>query len=212
MAHKRYFDMINKYGTCVLKIGGSQYPDVNAVYKIGEVVQSLSEQYQIKAIVVSAMGKTTSELDATAHSITKKQPNKCALDGYLATGEIQSAALLAMHLDDIGIPAHYYDAKSFGILTDENFGKATIQKITMPYVCPLNGIPVVAGFQGVTKYGDFTTLGREGSDITAVWVATVLAAGCCWFFKNGGGIYDKAPNGGSDAKLFREISYTWWYI
>lgn len=196
-----------EYRSVVLKFGGSVLSDENAVYRVADFVKTLSEQYEIKAIVVSAMGKTTNQLDGLAHRIATK-PNKRDLDALLATGEMQSAALLSMRLNDIGVPAHSYNAQQFGILTDDKFGNATIKRIEMTHVSPLNGIPVVAGFQGVNEFEDYTTLGREGSDISAVWVATVMAADFCWFFKDGGGIYDKNPNENPDARLFKELSYT----
>ena len=196
-----------EYKSVVLKCGGSVISDKDAICNVADVIKKLSKQYEIKAIVVSAMGKTTSELYDQARSIAGKM-TKRELDTYLVTGEIQSAALLAMRLNAIGVPAHSYDAKSFGIITDDNFGNAKIKKITMQHVCLLNGIPVVAGFQGVTEHGDFTTLGPEGSDITAVWIATVMVADCCWLLKNGGGICDKNPKTNTDARMFSEISYT----
>lgn len=199
-------DMI-KYNSVVLKFGGSVIANEGDIYRTAGIVRDLSKQYDIKAVVVSAMGKTTNNLDCLAHRVASK-PNKRELDALLATGEMQSATLLSMCLNSLGVPAQSYNAQQFGIITDDNFGKAEIHHITMNHVSPLNGIPIVAGFQGVNKFDDYTTLGREGSDITAVWVAAVMPADFCWFFKDGGGIYDKNPNKNSDAKLFKEISYT----
>ncbi|MBO4745862.1 MAG: hypothetical protein J5613_02210 [Alphaproteobacteria bacterium] len=196
-----------EYKSVVLKFGGSVISDENAVYRVADLVKTLSEQYKIKAIVVSAMGKTTNYLDQLAHKVANK-PDKRELDALLATGEMQSAALLSMRLNDIDVPAYSYNAQQFGILTDDNFGNATIQRILWTHVNTLKGIPVVAGFQGVDKFDNYTTLGREGSDISAVWVATVMTADFCWFFKDGGGIYDKNPNENPDARLFKELSYT----
>lgn len=198
--------MIN-YKRVVLKFGGSVVPDENAIGRVAGVVKKLSEQYEISAVVVSAMGKTTNNLDALAHRIANA-PDKRELDALLATGEMQSAALLSMRLNAIGVPARGYNAYQCGIQTDNHFGNAQIQHMGMERVNPLCGIPVVAGFQGVTEYGDITTLGREGSDISAVMVAVALGADFCWFFKNGGGICDKNPNANSDARLFNVISYT----
>ena len=196
-----------EYKSVVLKFGGSVLSDENAIYRVADLVKTLSEQYKIKAIVVSAMGKTTNQLDGLAHRVANK-PNKRELDALLATGEMQSAALLSMCLNDIGVPAYSYNAQQFGILTDDKFGNAKIQRILWTHVNTLKGIPIVAGFQGIDKYDNYTTLGREGSDISAVWVATVMVADFCWFFKDGGGIYDKNPNENPDAHLFKELSYT----
>ncbi len=196
-----------EYKSVVLKFGGSVLSDENAICRVADFVKTLSQEYEVKAIVVSAMGKTTNQLDGLAHR-TARNPNKRELDALLATGEMQSAALLSMRLNDIGVPAYSYNAQQFGILTNDKFGNATIKRIEMTYVSPLNGIPIVAGFQGIDKYENYTTLGREGSDISAVFIATVMVADFCWFFKDGGGIYDKNPNENPDAHLFSELSYT----
>ena len=191
----------------VLKFGGSVIPNEFAVVRVADTVKELSSKYNIISVVVSAMGKTTNNLDALAHR-TANNPDKRELDALLATGEMQSAALVAMRLNAIGVPARSYNAGQFGIKTDNNFGDAKIEKITMKYVNHLYGIPVVAGFQGITESGDITTLGREGSDISAVVVAAALSADFCWLFKDGGGIYEKNPKTCVTAKLFKEISYT----
>ncbi len=196
-----------EYKNVVLKFGGSVIPDENGICQVADVVKTLSLKYNIMAVVVSAMGKTTNILDDLAHRVAN-EPNLRELDALLSTGEMQSAALLSMRLNTIGIPAKGYNAYQCGIKTDNCFGNAQIQHMEMERVNPLYGIPVIAGFQGVTEYGDITTLGREGSDISAVAIAAAMGADFCWFFKNGGGIYDKNPKKHADARLFREISYT----
>ena len=196
-----------KYKSVVLKFGGSVISDTAAVGRVANVIKQVSDVYDIRAVVVSAMGKTTNNLDAMAQTLAVR-PDVRELDALLATGEMQSAALVAMRLNAIGVPARSYNAVQFGIKTDDNFGAANIQQITMEHVNRLYGIPVVAGFQGVTKYGDITTLGREGSDISAVIVAAACSADFCWFFKNGGGICDKNPNKEAGGEMFQKISYT----
>lgn len=196
-----------EYKKVVLKFGGSVIPDTDAIIKVADMVKKISMNYNIVAIVVSAMGKTTNNLDALAHKMTNK-PDLRELDALLATGEMQSVSLLSIRLNEIGLPARGYNAWQFGIMTDDKFSDAKIQGVNMRYVNQLYGVPVVAGFQGITKYNDITTLGREGSDISAVAIATAMGADFCWFFKNGGGIYDKNPIKDKDARLLREISYT----
>ena len=196
-----------EYKSCVLKFGGSVIPDVAGVYRVADVIKSLLLEYNVMAVVVSAMGKTTNNLDAMAHNVASK-PNPREMDALLATGEMQTAALLSMRLNAIGIMARGYNAYQCGIKTDDNFGDAQIQHMGMELVNPLYGIPIIAGFQGVTEYGDITTLGREGSDISAVAVAIALGADFCWFFKDGGGICDKNPNKHPDAHVFKNVSYT----
>lgn len=196
-----------KYERVVLKFGGSVISDEAAIGRVANVIKNLSEKYTIMAVVVSAMGKTTNGLDALAHRISPK-PDRRELDALLATGEMQSASLLSMRLNAVGIPARSYNAMQCGIKTDNNFGNAKIKHMGCDFVNPLYGMPVVAGFQGVTDYCDITTLGREGSDISAVYIAVAMGADFCWFFKNGGGIYDKNPKNEKDACLLQKLSYT----
>ncbi|MBR6838838.1 MAG: hypothetical protein IKM94_04715 [Alphaproteobacteria bacterium] len=193
-----------KYKSVVLKFGGSVIPDENGIYKVANVIKNLSSQYNVMAVVVSAMGKTTNNLDALAHRVAKK-PNVRELDALLATGEMQSAALLAMRLNAIGVPARSYNAWQCGIQTDDNFGNAKINHLDLHNINTFYGLPIVTGFQGVTQHGDITTLGREGSDISAVAIAAALGADFCWFFKNGGGICEKYLN---KDKILQQISYT----
>lgn len=192
-----------KYNSVVLKFGGSVIPDENGIYKVANVIKNLSSQYNVMAVVVSAMGKTTNNLDALAHRVAKK-PNVRELDALLATGETQSAALLSMKLNAMGVPAVSYNAVQCGIQTDNHFGNAQIQHMGMERVNLLYGMPIITGFQGVTKQGDITTLGREGSDISAVAIAAALGVDFCWLFKNGGGICETYPN---KDKIFKQISY-----
>lgn len=196
-----------EYKNVVLKFGGSVIPDENGIFRVADIIQKLSLKYKVVAVIVSAMGKTTNNLDVLAHNVAPK-PNARELDALLATGEMQTAALLSMRLNAMGIMARGYNAYQCGIKTDNHFGDAQIQHMGMERINPLYGIPVIAGFQGVTENGELTTLGREGSDISAVAVAIAMCADFCWFFKNGGGIYDKSPKSNPDAKLYNVISYT----
>lgn len=196
-----------EYKKVVLKFGGSVISDEAAIARVVYTIEKVLESYQIVAVVVSAIGKTTNNLDCLAHRVSNS-PNPRELDALLATGEMQSAALVSMRLNSMGIPARSYNAMQFGIVTDSNFGNAEIKKMFVEKVNPLYGIPVVAGFQGVNENGDFTTLGREGSDISAVIIGAACRADFCWFFKDGGGIYNKNPKEDADARLYKEISYT----
>lgn len=196
-----------EYKNVVLKFGGSVIPDENGIYQVANIIQNLSLKYNVMAVVVSAMGKTTNNLDTLAHRVAKN-PNVRELDALLATGEMQSVALLSMRLNDMGVLAVGYNAYQCRIETDDNFGNAKIQHMGMERINHLYGIPIIAGFQGITERGEITTLGREGSDISAVMIAVACGADFCWFFKDGGGIYDKNPSKEPDARLFRKISYT----
>lgn len=200
---------IMEYKSVVLKFGGSVIPDEAAFGRVADVIRNISLKYNVMAVVVSAMGKTTNELDTLAHRIAP-DPDKRELDALLATGEMKSAALLAMCLNAIKVDARSYNAQQLGIYGDGGFGHGRIKSINIPkipYKFHPNEIPVVAGFQAVTKFGEFITLGREGSDITAVALAGKLKADFVWFFKNGGGIYDKNPKQCTDAQIMNQITY-----
>ena len=122
-----------KYKSVVLKFGGSVISNLDAVGRVANVIKKLTDAYDIRAVVVSAMGKTTNNLDAMAQTLAVR-PDVRELDALLATGEMQSAALVAMRLGAIGVPARSYNAVQFGIQTDDNFGAANIQQITMEHV------------------------------------------------------------------------------
>lgn len=193
-----------KYKSVVLKFGGSVIPNVDAFGRVADTVKRVQKHYDIRAVVVSAMGKTTNNLDMTAHQVASSL-NKREMDALLATGEMQSATLLAMRLNAIGVPARSYNAWQCGIQTDDNFGNAKINHLDLHNINTFYGLPIVTGFQGVTQQGDITTLGREGSDISAVAIAAALQTDFCWFFKNGGGINEEYLN---KDKILQQISYT----
>ena len=189
----------------VMKFGGTS---VASIEKIKNVAQIISTHYIVKdniAVVVSAMGKTTNALTELAYQITDK-PNLRELDALLSTGESTSVALLAMALNAIGVPAVSFNAWQFGIKTDDNFGDAEILHIES-FGTAYGIVPVITGFQGVTKNGDITTLGREGSDTSAVAIAAARGADFCDIYTDVSGVYDKDPNQFKDAKKLDFISY-----
>lgn len=196
------------YTDVVLKFGGSVLKDETGIIQAANLIAELKYNYNIKAVVVSAMGKTTSNLEKLAYKVAGN-PKPRELDALLVTGEMQSAPLLAMALRCEHVPAQSYNAKQFRIKATDRFGNAEIKSIRPPRSVYAKGapIPIVAGFQGITRGGDFVTLGREGSDITAVAIAKKLKAECVWFFKNGGGIYSENPDKKPDAQLLEQVSY-----
>ena len=198
----------------VLKVGGSVLSNLYELCKTAKIIKDLSTKYTIKAVVVSAMGKTTSNLEDIARYVSRRpRPTPCELDALRATGEMQSAPLLAMRLNKIGVHAESYNAYQAGIITDDKYGNANIKNITFQYFQPMpDVIPIVAGYQGITGNGKLTTLGHEGSDFTAMWFASVLCANVCVFLKDScgrdiGGIFDKNP-AAPDAKLLDVVSCT----
>jgi len=177
---------------------------------IAKDLAKLYEQQKKILIVVSAMGETTNELLKKAQSITDN-PNTRELDMLLSSGERVSGALLAMALLDLGVPARSFTGSQAGILTCGNHNDASIKAIR-PYRLEesLNNkvITILAGFQGVnpdTK--DVTTLGRGGSDTTAVALANYFNAPYLELIKEVDGVYDKDPNANEDAHHFKTLSH-----
>jgi aspartate kinase len=161
------------------------------------------------AIVVSAMGKTTNDLIELASQISDI-PDARELDALLSTGEIVTASLMAMTLNAIGTPAISLTGAQAGIQTDETFGKARIANIDPSRIKQAledGKVVVVAGFQGITEESEITTLGRGGSDTTAVALAISLGADRCEIYTDVDGIYTADPRIAPKAKKMDEIIY-----
>lgn len=189
----------------VMKFGGTSVADIDKIKNVAQIIADSYAQKNKIAVVVSAMGKTTNALTALAHQITDK-PNLRELDALLSTGESTSVALLALALNAIGVPAMSFNAWQRGIITDDKFGDAEI--IHINHLCaPYNIVPVITGFQGVTKNGDITTLGREGSDTSAVAIAAAIGADYCDIYTDVSGVYDSDPNVNKNAKKLDFITY-----
>jgi aspartate kinase len=191
----------------VMKFGGTSVADIDKIKNVAKIIANQRETADV-AVVVSAMGKTTNALTNLAHQITDK-PNLRELDALLSTGECTSVALLAMALNAIGCPARSYNAWQMGIWTDEKFGDANIKYITAPIWQDWSKgtIPIITGFQGITYNKDITTLGREGSDTSAVAIAAAIGANYCDIYTDVDGVYDADPNVVKDAKKLDFVSY-----
>lgn len=190
-----------------MKFGGTSVADIDKIKNVAKIIANQRETADV-AVVVSAMGKTTNALTNLAHQITDK-PNLRELDALLSTGECTSVALLAMALNAIGCPARSYNAWQMGIWTDEKFGDANIKYITAPIWQDWSKgtIPIITGFQGITYNKDITTLGREGSDTSAVAIAAAIGANYCDIYTDVDGVYDADPNVVKDAKKLDFVSY-----
>ena len=190
-----------------MKFGGTSVADIDKIKNVAKIIANQRNTAEV-AVVVSAMGKTTNALTSLAHQITDK-PNLRELDALLATGEMTSVALVAMALNSIGCPACSYNALQMGIWTDENFGDAKIKYITAPIWYDLSNkiVPVITGFQGITYNKDITTLGREGSDTSAVAIAAAIGADFCDIYTDVRGVYDKDPNVDKSAKKLEFVQY-----
>lgn len=164
----------------VEKYGGSSVATTNQIKDIAKHIKEEVLRGNKMVIVVSAMGKTTNNLIALSKEITSS-PNKREMDRLMSTGELQSISLLSIALNDIGIKAVSLSGEQAGIMTDENFSHAFIKQIDIKRVQKYlnqNAVVIVAGFQGITKRGEITTLGRGGSDTTAVAIASALGCSC----------------------------------
>ena len=191
----------------VQKYGGSSLADGqrirNAAQKVAQQVQWGNQV----VVVVSAQGDTT---DGLLQRLITPRPSLRELDAYLASGEQQSAALMTMALQELGIPAVSLTGWQAGLLTDECHGDARVKGLHNDRIqkeLDRGKTVVVTGFQGVDVNGDMTTLGRGGSDTTAVALAAFLKADRCMIYTDVDGIYDRDPRKYPDAVRFQTIGY-----
>jgi len=192
----------------VQKYGGSSVGTTEKIKGIAKHIVKRKSENSDLVIVVSAMGNTTDDLISLTEGITE-QPDKRELDAILSTGEIISSALLAMAIKALGYDAISYTAHQIGIETSGQYGKALIMDIDDKKIKESLGegkIVIVAGFQGINEDGDITTLGRGGSDTSAVALAVKLG-GSCEIYTDVDGIYSVDPRAYSEAKKLDEIEY-----
>ena len=196
--------------TVVLKFGGSSVADN---IKLNVVANKIKEFYDRKdkiVVVVSAQGKTTDNLLKEA-SLLSNIPNERELDVLLSSGEQISMAKLAILLNRLEMPAISLTGWQAGIYTSNNNQNATIKDIDISRIeseLEKNKIVIVAGFQGINENSDITTLGRGGSDTTAVAIAAKLKADHCYIFSDVDGVYTTDPNQVKLAKKIDSISYS----
>jgi aspartate kinase len=160
-------------------------------------------------LVVSAQGHTTDEMIEKARQVNRRG-GKREMDAYLSAGEQMSAALMAMAIGALGHPAVSLTGAQAGIHTDNVYANARITDVDVRRIrreLDAGKIVVAAGFQGVNAYGDVTTLGRGGSDTTAVALAAWLKADKCQIFTDVDGVYDRDPRMYPDARRFDRIGY-----
>lgn len=191
----------------LVKFGGSSVADKEKIESVAKILKELAKNNRL-VCVVSAMGDTTDELIAKAKSINKN-PNKRELDALLSSGEIISSSLLAMALENIGQKAISLSGLQAGFKTYGKHGFSKILDIDTKRIeeeLDQGKIVVVAGFQGVNEENDITTLGRGGSDTSAVALAAKLKA-ACKIFTDVDGIYSVDPRFYPAAKKLDQISY-----
>jgi aspartate kinase len=192
----------------VQKYGGSSVGSVEKIKKVAKTVIKRKDNGDSLVIVVSAMGDTTDNLISLAKQITNNA-DKRELDALLSTGEMISASLLAMAIKDMGYDAVSYTAYQIGIKTNGQYGKSFISDINDNKIrksLEKGKIVIVAGFQGINEEGNITTLGRGGSDTTAVAIAAKFN-GICEIYTDVDGIYSVDPRIYKDAKKLNEIDY-----
>jgi aspartate kinase len=193
----------------VQKFGGSSVANVERIQNVARRVVSYKKKGYSLVVVVSALGDTTDELIELANQITS-EPSEREMDMLLSTGEQISVALLAMAIHKLGQEAISFTGGQVGIITDGNHTKARITKINANNIreqLKKGKIVIVAGFQGINANQDITTLGRGGSDLTAVALATALAADECEIYTDVEGIYTTDPRIEPKAKKIKEITF-----
>ncbi len=193
----------------VYKFGGTSVGSIERIKAVAERVKKVHDQGEQLVVVVSAMSGETNRLIALAQE-TQKQPNPRELDALISTGEQVTSALLSMALEDIGCPACSYTGGQVKILTDNVHTKARIRHIDdarMRADLEAGKVVIVAGFQGVDEHGNITTLGRGGSDTTAVALAAALKADECYIYTDVDGVYTTDPRIEPKARRLDKITF-----
>lgn len=193
----------------VQKFGGSSVADAQRVSHVAGIIANTYRQGNQVVVVVSAQGKTTDHLIAQAQEVNPN-PSKRELDALMATGELASMALMALALERLGMPAISLSGWQAGIHTDSTHGAARVSRIDTERLrneLDKGNIVIVAGFQGVNKYEDITTLGRGGSDTSAVALAAALNADLCQIYTDVDGVYTADPRIVPNAIKIDEITY-----
>ncbi|MDN5963876.1 MAG: aspartate kinase [Actinomyces sp.] len=192
----------------VQKYGGSSVADVEAMKRVAaRVAETRNAGHQV-VVVVSAMGDTTDDLLDTASQITTNAPDR-EMDILLSAGERISMSLLSMAVNELGVPAQAYTGAQAGIRTDSHFGRAQIIGMVPERIARAirdGQVAIVAGFQGISKDEDVATLGRGGSDTTAVALAAALHADVCEIYTDVDGLFSADPRIVPRAHRLRTIS------
>ena len=193
----------------VQKFGGSSVADADKMRRVAGIIADAKKAGNDVVVVLSAQGDTTDDLIAKAAELTA-HPGKRELDMLMTTGEQISIALCAMALQEIGVPAISLLGWQVGMKTSSDYGNARIKTLDPTRIRQEleNGrVVLVAGFQGINKYADMTTLGRGGSDTTAVAIAAKMHADLCQIYTDVEGVYTADPRLVPEAKKLSEITY-----
>ncbi len=193
----------------VMKFGGSSVADLTHIRNVAQRCIEKQKSGSQVVVVLSAMGKTTDNLIATAKQITPN-PSRREMDMLLSTGEQVSVSLMAMTLLQMGVSAVSLNAWQVPMHTTSDYQNAKFKRIDTERIrkeLDGNKIVVITGFQGINKYDDITTLGRGGSDTTAVALAAELHADVCEIYTDVDGVYTADPRVVPNAKKMEEVTY-----
>jgi aspartate kinase len=193
----------------VQKFGGTSVGDAERIRAVADHVARTRKQGHQVVVVVSAMGNSTDDLIRLAHDVSSVHPGR-ELDMLLTAGERISMALLCMALAERGVTAHSFTGSQAGIITDTTHTRAKILEVKGDRIREAlaeDAVPVVAGFQGVSSTRDVTTLGRGGSDMTAVALAAVLGAETCDIYTDVPGVFSADPRVVPKARKLPRISF-----
>ncbi|MFK9091250.1 aspartate kinase [Bacillus salipaludis] len=196
-------------GLIVQKFGGTSVANVERILNVAACVKEETERGNNVVVVVSAMGKSTDQLVGLAKEISP-QPNKREMDMLLSTGEQVTISLLSMAINQQGLNAVSFTGWQAGIVTEPVHGNARISKINTEAIQTQlsdGKVVIVAGFQGVTEEGEITTLGRGGSDTTAVALAAALKADKCDIYTDVTGVFTTDPRYVKSARKLLSVSY-----
>ena len=193
----------------VQKFGGTSVGTVERIQAVAERIKETYDNGNEVVVVVSARSGVTNELVARAKSINP-EPNEREMDMLLAVGEQETIALMAMALHALGIPAESRTGAQAGVITDDSHTKARIVRVEcgdIPDLLTSGKVVIVAGFQGINSVGQISTLGRGGSDLSAVAMAAGLEADLCQIFTDVEGVFTADPRIVKDAVKLDEVSY-----
>ena len=193
----------------VQKFGGTSVANTERLKNVADIVTKTAQAGNQVVVVVSAQGDTTDDLIVKAAELNDR-PSKREMDVLLNTGEMISMSLLAMAIQKLGFPVVSLTGWQIGLETNSNYSDARIKRIAgdrLKAELDNGRIVIVAGFQGINKMGDVTTLGRGGSDTTAVAIAATLGADLCQIYTDVDGVYTADPRIVKDAKKLDAITY-----
>ncbi|MGI6280284.1 MAG: aspartate kinase [Acutalibacteraceae bacterium] len=194
----------------VKKFGGSSVANKDRVFNVAnKIIEDYKKGHDV-VVVLSAQGDTTDELIEKALEINSAGPSKREMDMLLSAGEQMSIALLAMAIEKLGFPVISLLGWQAGFYTDSNHGIARIKQVNTERIrneLAKRNIVIVAGFQGINKYDDITTLGRGGSDTSAVAIAATMKADLCQIYTDVDGVYSADPRKVPNAVKMSEIAY-----